>query len=92
LAFPDPMRKLVDSFGRIKPAGSATHLSIENQKGLTSEPLPLGISVADGSGGETVTVAGLAEGTELSLTTAWITFPTGTCASIVLRGPAPRSY
>src|SRR5437879_1607987 len=70
LALPDPMRKLVDSFGRIKPAGSATHLSIENQKGLTSEPLPLGISVADGSGGETVTVAGLAEGTELSLGTA----------------------
>jgi hypothetical protein len=70
LAFPDPMRKLVDSFGRIKPAGSATHLSIENQKGLTSEPLPLGVSVADGSGGETVTVAGLAEGTELSLGTA----------------------
>ena len=67
LAFPDPMRKLVDSFGRIKPLGSAAHLAIENQKGLTSEPLPLGISVTDGSGGETVTVAGLAEGTELSL-------------------------
>jgi hypothetical protein len=32
--------------------------------------LPLGISIADGSGGETVTVAGLAEGTELSLGTA----------------------
>ena len=70
LAFPDPMRKLVDSFGRIKPLGSAAHLAIENQKGLTSEPLPLGISVTDGSGGETVTVAGLAEGTELSLGTA----------------------
>src|SRR5262245_64764493 len=70
LAFPDPMRKLVDSFGRIKPLGSAAHLAIENQKGLTSEPLPLGISIADGSGGETVTVAGFAEGTELSLGTA----------------------
>jgi hypothetical protein len=71
LAFPDPMRKLVDSFGRIKPLGSAAHLAIENQKGLAScEPLPLGISIADGSGGETVTVAGLAEGTELSLGTA----------------------
>jgi hypothetical protein len=69
LAFPDPMRKSVDSFGRIKPSGSPAHLAIENQKGLTSEPLPLGISVADGSGGETVTVAGLAEGTELSLGT-----------------------
>src|SRR5215471_11485780 len=70
LAFPDPMRKMVDSFGRIKPFGSAAHLAIENQKGLTIEPLPLGISVADASGGETVTVAGLAEGTTLSLGTA----------------------
>ena len=70
LAFPDPMRKLVDGFGRIKPLGSAAHLAIENQEGLASEPLPLGISIADGSGGETVTVAGLAEGTELSLGTA----------------------
>src|SRR6266566_15671 len=69
LAFPDPMRKLVDNFGPIKPLGSAAHLAIENQKGLTSEPLPLGISVADSSGGETVTVAGLTEGTELSLGT-----------------------
>jgi hypothetical protein len=70
LAFPDPMRKLVDNFGAIKPLGSAAHLAIENQKGLTSEPLPLGISVADSSGGETVTVAGMPEGTELSLGTA----------------------
>src|SRR5262249_12136970 len=63
-------RKLVDSFGQIKPFGSAAHLAIENQKGLTIEPLPLGISVADSSSGETVTVAGLAEGTELSFGTA----------------------
>src|SRR5262249_6433308 len=60
----------VDRFGRIKPLGSAAHLAIENQKGLTIEPLPLGISVADASGGETVTVAGLSEGTTLSLGTA----------------------
>jgi hypothetical protein len=70
LAFPDSMRKLVDNFGPIKPLGSAAHLAIENQKGLTSEPLPLGISVADSSGGETVTVAGMPEGTDLSLGTA----------------------
>lgn len=69
LAFSDPMRKQVDSFGRTKPLGSAAHLAIENQKGFTSEPLPLGISVTDGSGGETVTVSGLIEGTELSLGT-----------------------
>jgi hypothetical protein len=70
LAFSDPMRKLVDNFGPIKPLGSAAHLAIENQKGPTNEPLPLGISIADSSGGETVTVAGMPEGTELSLGTA----------------------
>jgi hypothetical protein len=70
LAFADPMQKSVDSFWRTKPLGSAAHLATENQKGLTSEPLPLGISVIDASGGETVTIAGLAEGTELSLGTA----------------------
>src|SRR5215813_14098454 len=61
---------LAFSFGQIKLFGSAAHLAIQNQKGLTIEPLPLGISVADGSGGETVTVGGLAEGTELSFGTA----------------------
>jgi hypothetical protein len=70
LDFPDPMQKLVDSFGPIEPLGSAPHLAIENQKGLTNKPLPLGISVAGSSGGETVTVAGLAEGAELSIGTA----------------------
>jgi hypothetical protein len=69
LAFSDPTRKLVD-FEPIKPLGSAAHLAIENQKGLAHEPLPLGISVADSSGGETVTVAGMPEGTDLSLGTA----------------------
>jgi hypothetical protein len=45
-------------------------LVIENQKGFANEPLPLGISVKDGSGVETLTVAGLAEGIELSLGTS----------------------
>jgi hypothetical protein len=72
LAFPDPIRKLVDNFGPINPLGSGAHLAIENQKGLTSEPLPLGISVADSSGGETVIVSGMPEGTELSLGTALV--------------------
>src|SRR5262249_1969556 len=58
------------SFGQIKPFGSVAHLAIQNQKGRTIEPLPLGISVADGSGGETVTVGGLAEGSKLSFGTA----------------------
>ena len=45
------------------------HLMIESQKGFANEPLPLGISLKDASGEETITVAGLAEGTELSLGT-----------------------
>jgi hypothetical protein len=38
-----------------------------NQKGFADEPLPIGISVKNGRGGETVVMTGLAEGTELSL-------------------------
>jgi len=45
-------------------------LLVENQKGFANEPLPLGISVKDGLGVETLTVAGLAEGIELSLGTS----------------------
>jgi hypothetical protein len=45
-------------------------LAVENQKGFANEPLPLGISVKDGSGVETLTVADLAEGIELSLGTS----------------------
>lgn len=70
LAFAGPMQKVVDSSLRTNPLGSGAHLAIENQKGLTNEPLPLGISVVDASGGETVIIAELAEGTELSLGTA----------------------
>jgi hypothetical protein len=53
-------------------AGTSAHparLVIESQKGFANEPLPLGISLKDASGEETVTVTGLAEGTELSLGT-----------------------
>jgi hypothetical protein len=45
-------------------------LVVENQKGFANEPLPLGISVKDASGVETVTVAGLANDAELSLGTS----------------------
>ncbi len=45
-------------------------LVVENQKGFANEPLPLGISVKDGLGVEILTVAGLAEGIELSLGTS----------------------
>jgi len=45
-------------------------LVVESQKGFANEPLPLGISLKDASGVETVTVAGLAQDTELSLGTS----------------------
>jgi hypothetical protein len=57
---------------KVSSAETSAHqprLVIENQKGFANEPLPLGISVKDGSGVETLTVAGLAEGIELSLGT-----------------------
>lgn len=47
-----------------------TRLAVEATKGFANEPLPLGISIENALGGETVTVTGLAEGTELSLGTS----------------------
>ena len=58
---------------KVSSAQTSAHqprLVVENQKGFANEPLPLGISVKDGSGVETLTVAGLAEGIELSLGTS----------------------
>jgi hypothetical protein len=60
-----------------KTSAHQPRLVVENQKGFANEPLPLGISVKDGSGVETLTVAGLAEGIELSLgasqgSTGWL--------------------
>jgi hypothetical protein len=46
-------------------AGPA-RLVVESQKGLANEPLPLGVSLTDASGGETVILAGFAAGTEVS--------------------------
>ena len=57
----------------ISSAETSAHqarLVVENQKGFANEPLPLGISVKDASGVETVTVAGLANDAELSLGTS----------------------
>jgi hypothetical protein len=81
LAFPDVARIQVrDILGQVAPLDEAlssegtsvypARLIVESQKGLANEPLPLGISLKDASGEETVTVAGLAEGTELSLGTS----------------------
>jgi hypothetical protein len=41
-------------------------LIVESQRAFANEPLPLGVSLNDGSGGETVTLVGLASGTKLT--------------------------
>jgi len=53
-----------------KASAHQPRLVVENQSGFANEPLPLGISVKDGLGVEAVTVAGLANGIELSLGTS----------------------
>lgn len=60
-----PLRQVSNSL-----RSDVARLVVEDQKGFTNEPLPLGISLKDASDGEIVTVAGLAEGTELSLGTS----------------------
>jgi hypothetical protein len=45
---------------------SPARLVVENQKGFANEPLPLGVSLNNAAGGEAVTLAGFATGTELS--------------------------
>src|SRR5262245_32048045 len=47
--------------------GPHARLLIESPKGSANEPLQLGIALEGASGGETITVTGLASGTELSL-------------------------
>jgi hypothetical protein len=41
-------------------------LIVENQRAFANEPLPLGVSLNDASGGEIVTLIGLASGTKLT--------------------------
>ena len=67
-----PLHEGLSRHEGLSSAGTSAHparLMIESQKAFANEPLPLGISLKDASGEETVTVAGLAEGTELSLGT-----------------------
>src|SRR5262245_13353406 len=56
--------------GLSKTSAQPPRLIIESQNGFANEPLPLGILLKDASGGETVMLAGLAAGTELSLGTS----------------------
>jgi hypothetical protein len=69
--FNDILEAVMSSY-KVSSAETSAHqprLIVENQKGFANEPLPLGISVKDGLGVESLTVAGLAEGIELSLGT-----------------------
>jgi hypothetical protein len=43
-----------------------TRLIVENQRAFANDPLPLGVSINDSSGGETITLVGLAGGTKLT--------------------------
>jgi len=61
---------LRDDLLGMKAPSEPAQLIIESQKGFANEPLPLGISIKDASGGERITLAGLAAGTELSLGTS----------------------
>jgi hypothetical protein len=54
----------------VETSAHRARLVVESQKGFANEPLPLGISVRNASGVETVTVAGLANDAELSLGTS----------------------
>ena len=51
---------------RVATLASPARLVVENQKGFANEPLPLGVSLNNAAGGEAVTLAGFATGTELS--------------------------
>jgi hypothetical protein len=52
-----------------KDRADSPYLIFENQKALINSPLPLGIVMINGVGGETVVLSGLIEGTSLSIGT-----------------------
>jgi hypothetical protein len=51
---------------RVGTLARPARLVVESQMGFANEPLPLGVSLNDASGGETVFLAGFAAGTEVS--------------------------
>jgi hypothetical protein len=51
---------------RAATAADAARLIVASQSGFANEPLPLGVSLKDASGGETLALSGLAAGTKLS--------------------------
>jgi hypothetical protein len=49
-----------------RPSTPLPRLVVESQRAFANEPLPLGVSLNDGTGWETVTLVGLAKGTRLT--------------------------
>src|SRR5262249_17717957 len=64
----DGWRSVLRPFG-LRLFVDPARLAIDHQQGWANEPLSLGIALMNGSGGEIVTISGLAEGSELSLGT-----------------------
>jgi hypothetical protein len=66
-----------DAQSHARTAAQPASLVVMTQRGSENEPLPIGVSLRNASGGETVIIAGLESGTELSLgssfgPTAWL--------------------
>jgi hypothetical protein len=77
MLFPDAARKnagdiagavtpLLEVLLRTETSAHPARLLVESQKGFANEPLPLGVSLNGASGGEMVTLTGLAAGTNVS--------------------------
>jgi hypothetical protein len=57
---------LLDGLTRARDATPPARLVVESQRAFANEPAPLGVALNDGSGGEMLTLVGLAAGTRLS--------------------------
>jgi hypothetical protein len=77
LALPDEVRKdaagtaavvspQLENLSRLGPTVQPTRLVVQSQRGFANEPIPLGVSLVDASGGETLTLVGLVTGSRLS--------------------------
>jgi hypothetical protein len=58
--------QLSDNPSLSRPPILPTHLVVQNRYGSVNEPIPLGVSLAEASGGESLTVVGLITGSKLS--------------------------
>jgi hypothetical protein len=80
ITFPNAVRKwsadisglmtpLFEGSSRARTPAKLPRLVVKAQRGFVNEPLPLGVSLTDESGGDTVILAGLPIGTSLSVGT-----------------------